>query len=420
MRREQAEGEEFEDKYIKLFQKSIGEFSKRFPEEKALQTFEVKDKDIRPMLEMADQLAESTENATGFYRESKVPLAVIPKFTNRKPFDVWAAFTQMPDVGIKISFGSTDEISTEVSIVKEYHNNSIVVDIYPLFILAHLNQLELLPKLFNKIYVHQSVVDELTESIDDRRISARKGQTIFGKIEGQHRLIEIPPEQIQKTVALLEKIRDFLSKNKSCEIRGLSKERPVDEHNLINALHETTRDSVFLAEDLNLPLYCDDRILRVILRNEHKVKSFSTQPLINLAQEKGIISLDERFEIQKGMIDLRYEFVSINATFIYFFLKRADYSVEDMRNIITMLVREETSIQSLGVVLADLLFILFTDQSVDSEKKLEIFRSILSQAAPNHDLGSIEEGIFINLQKRIKPEKHEQLKKMIKLFFRDI
>lgn len=420
LRREQAEGEEFEDKYVKLFQKSIGEFSKRFPEEKALQTFEVKDKDISPMLEMADKLAESTENATGFYRESKVPLAVIPKFTNRKPFDVWAAFTQMPDVGIKISFGSPDEISTEASTIEEYHNNSIVVDIYPLFLLAHFNQLELLPKLFKKIYVHQSVVDELTESIDDRRISARKGQTIFGKIDGQHRLIDIPPEQIQKTVALLEKIRDFLSKNEFCEIRGLSKERPVDEHNLINALHETTRDSVFLAEDLNLPLYCDDRILRVILRNEHKVKSFSTQPLINLAQVKGIISLDERFELQKGMIDLRYEFVLIDATFIYFFLKKADYSVEDIQNIITMLVRKETSIQSLGVVLADLLFILFTDQSVDSKKKLEIFRSILSQAAPNHDLGSIEEGIFVNLQKRIKPEKHEQLKKMIKLFFRDL
>ena len=156
------------------------------------------------------------------------------------------------------------------------------------------------------------------------------------------------------------------------------------------------------------------------LRNEHKVKSFSTQPLINLAQAKEIISLDERFELQREMINLRYEFVSIDATFIYFFLKKADYSVEEIQNIIAMLVRKETSIQSLGVVLADLLFILFTDQSVDSKKKLEIFRSILSQASPNHDLESIEEGIFINLQKRINPKKHEQLKNMIRLFFRDL
>ena len=417
LRREQAEDEKFEDKYVKAFQKSIGEFNKRFPEEKALQSFEVKDNDISPMLEMADQLAESTDNATGFYRESKVPLAVIPKFTSRKPFDVWAAFTQIPDVGIKISFGSPDEISTEATTIKEYHNNSIVIDIYPLFILSHLNRLELLPKLFKKIYVHQSVVDELTESIDDRRISARKGQSIFGKIDGQYRLIDIPPEQIQKTIALLEKIRDFLSKNKSFEIHGLSKERAKDERNLINALHETTRDSVYLAEDLNLPLYCDDRILRVILRNEHKIKSFSTQPLINLAQAKEIISLDERFEIQKGMIDLKYEFVSIDAILIYFFLKKVDYRVEEIQNIISMLVRKETSIESLGVVLADLLFILFAEQSLDSKKKLEIFRSILSQASPNHNLGNIEEGIFMNLQKRIKPEKHDQLKKMIRLFF---
>lgn len=417
LRREQADDEKFEDKYVKAFQKSIGEFNKRFPEEKALQSFEVKDKDISPMLEMADKLAESTENATGFYRESKVPLAVIPRFTNKKPFDVWAAFTQMPDVGIKISFGSPDEISTEAGTIKEYSNNAIVIDIYPLFLLAHLNQLGLLPRLFKKVYVHQSVVDELTESIDDRRVSARKGLKIFGKIDGQHRLIDIPPEQIQKTITLLETIRDFISKNKACEIRGLSKERRVDEHNLINALHETTRDSVFLAEDLNLPFYCDDRILRVILRNEHSIKSFSTQPLINLAQTGKIISLEERFEIQKAMIDFRYEFVSIDATFIYSVLKKENYDLEGIQNIIAMLVRKETSIQSLAIVLADLLFILFIDQSVDSKKKLEVFKSILTQAKPNHDLGSIEEGIFINLQKRVKPEKREHLKEYIRLLF---
>ncbi len=420
LRREQAEDEKFGDKYVKTFQKSIDEFNKRFPEEKALQSFEVKDKDISPMLEMADKFAESTDNATGLYRESKVPLAVIPKFTNKKPFDVWAAFTQMPDVGIKISFGSPDEISTEAETVKEYHNNSIVIDIYPLFLLAHLNKLELLPKLFKKVYVHQSVIDELTESIDDRRMSARKGQKIFGKIDGQYRLIDIPPEQIQKTITLLENIRDFLSKDNSCEIRGLSRERKTDERNLINALHETTRDSIFLAEDLSLPLYCDDRILRIILRSEHNIKSFSTQPLINLAQTGEIISLEERFEIQKEMVDFRYEFVSIDASFIYFFLKKENYNLEGIQNIITMLVRKETSIQSLGVVLADLLFILFTDQSIDSSKKLEVFRGIVSQASPNHDLGSIEEGIFINLQKRVKPEKREQLKKMIRLFFSEL
>lgn len=420
LRREQVGGKDFEDKYVKLFQKSISEFSKRFPEEKALQTFEVKDKDISPMLKMADQLAESTENATGLYRESKVPLAVIPKFTNRKPFDVWAAFTQMPNVGIKILFGSPDEISTEALTIKEYCDNSVVVDIYPLFLLAHFNQLELLQKLFKKIYVHQSVIDELTESIDERRISVRKGQTIFGKIDGQHKLIDIPPEQVQKTVALLEKIRDFLSKDKSCKIHGLSKERLGDERNLINALHETTKNSIFLAEDLNLPIYCDDRILRVILKNEHKVKSFSTQSLINLAQTKGVISLDKRFELQKGMIGLKYEFLPIDATFIYYFLKKASYKIEKIQDIIFTLVQKETSIQSLEVVLADLFFLLLIERLIDNKTKLKIFRSILLQASLNHDLDNIEEGIFMNLQKKVKPEKHKQLKNMLRLFFRDL
>ncbi len=419
LRKEQVEDEEFEDKYVKAFQKSICGFNKRFPEEKALQRFEIKDKYIN-LFKIVDKLVESTENITGLYRESKVPLAVISKFINRKPFDVWATFTQMRDVGIKISYGLPDETLTEVTTIKEYHDNSIVVDIYPLFLLSHLNKLELLKKLFKKVYVHQSIVDELTEAINYHRISIHKGQKIFGKIDNQYKLIEIPPEQIQKTVALLERIRDFLSKNESCKICGLSKERDINERNLINALHNTSRDSVFLADDLNLPLYCDDRMLRVILRNEYNIKSFSTQPLINLSQAEGIISLNERFELQKEMIDFSYEFVSMDAAFIYFFLKKENYNMNNIQNIITMLASRETSIQSLGVVLTDLSFILFTDQLVDSKKKLEIFKGILSQVRINHDLRGIEEGISINLQKRLEPEKREQLREMIRSFFGDL
>jgi len=420
LRREQVKGEEIDSKYIKAFQKSIGEFNKRFPEEKALQGFEIKDKDISPILKMADRLAESTENATGLYKESKVPLAVIPKFTNRKPFDVWAAFTQMVDVGIKISFGAPDEIETESSIIDEHYNRTIVVDIYPLFLLAHFDRLDLLKEMFKKIYVHQSVLDELIETIDDRKISINKGQQIFGKIDGQYKLIYIPPEQVQKTIVLLEKIRDFLSKDKSCEIQGLSRERSEDERNLINALHETTRNSILLAEDLNLPLYCDDRILRVVLKNDYKIKSFSSQALINSAHIKKIISLDERFELQRRMIDLRYEFISINAAFIYTNLKKANYSIEEIESIISALVRKETTIQSLGVVLGDFFFLLMADQSIDSENKARIFKHILSQAIPNHDLARIEENIFITLQNRVKPEKRKQLRQNIRRLFQDL
>jgi len=416
-RREQAEGKEHDEKYIKAFQKSIGEFNKRFPEEKALQGFEVKDNDISQILKVIDQAAEITDNATNLYKESQAPMAFVPRLTGKKPFDVWAAFTQMPNVGIKISLGAPDEIKNELSTIEEYRNRTIVTDIYPLFLLAHLDQLDLLSKFFKKIYVHQSVMDELTETIDDRKISARKGVSVLGKIDGQHRMIEIPPEQVQKTLDLLEKIRKFISSNSNIEVRGFSKEKPKEERNIINALDESTRDSVLLAQELEAPLYCDDRILRAVVNKDYGIRSFSSQTLFVIAHKNNLISLDKKFEFQKKMIDFHYEFISMDATFIFTQLKGVGYRVEDIQNIIFNLVRKETSIQSLGIVLADIFFILMMDKSINSQIKVRIFRYILKEAGSNHDLESVEEGIFAKLQHRVLPEKREQLKQMIRSFF---
>lgn len=419
LKREQADGKEPEEKHIKVFQKSIREFSSRFPEEKALQGFEVKDGDISQVLKMVDQMTETIDNATNLYKESQAPMAIVPRLTGKKPFDVWVGFTQMREVGIKMSFGAPDEIKNEMSTIERCQNSSIVVDIYPLFLLAYLDQLSLLPQLFKKIYIHQSVMDELMETLEDRKVSARKGISMISKINGQHRMTEIPPEQVQNNLDLLEKIRDFISSNSSIEIRGFSKEKPKEERNIVNALDESTRDSILLSQELGMPFYCDDRILRVVVDNDYGLKSFSSQTLFVVAHKNNLISLDKRFELQKMMIDLNYEFISIDATFIFSQLKNVDYRTEDMQTIICNLTRKETSIQSLGAVLADLFFILMMDKSVTSQIKLQTFKQILKEASPNHDLASIEEGIFANLQHRVLQEKHGQLKQIIRLFFHD-
>lgn len=417
LRREQAEGEEFEEKHIKAFQKSIGEFNKRFPEETALRGFEVKDNDISEILKVVDQMVEVTDNATNLYKDSKAPMAFVPKLTGKKPFDVWAAFTNMPDVGIRMSFGSPDELPMEMSIIESASGSSIVVDIYPLFFLGHFDRLDLLTKYFKKIYIHQSVIDELTESIGDRKISSRKGMTILGKAGGKHRMDDIPPEQVKKALDLFEKIKIFLTKSEGVEVRGLSKEQSKEKRDIVDALHESTRDSILLSQELDVPFYCDDRILRAVLHREQNIRSFSTQGFFLAAQKAKLLNLEDRFELQKGMIDFNYGYISIDAVFVLTRLQKAAYKAEDLEKIISILVQKETNIQSLGTVLADLFFAVMLDRTVNSGVKVKAFRYILQAAKPNHDLGTLEEGVFANVQKRIRPERRDELRDMIRLIF---
>jgi len=406
-----------EEKYIKAFQKSIGEFSSRFPEEKALQSFKIENGDISEMISMVDKMAETTDNAAELYKNSQAPLAFVPKITGKKPFDVWTAFIQMDGVGMKISFGSPEEAKLEMEVIQKCLGKSIVVDIYPLFLLAYLDRLEFLSKIFNKIYVHQSVMDEITETIEDKIISVRRGVKLIGKTDGQHHMFEISPEQIQKSVDLLEKIRSFIRSNKNVEIRGFSKEKDKKDKGINNLLEESTSNSILLAQEISEPILCDDRILRAHLREEYKIRSFSSQTLFIAAQLNRKLSLDDKYYLQKKLIDLNYDYISIDAYFIYDQLKNCNYSIEEIRNIISVIAKKETSMESLSVVLSEILFLLMRDNNINGKTKLDIFGNILEQIGTNHDMEKIKEGVFSNIQARF-PDKLLQIKKVVQLFFK--
>jgi len=419
LRREQAEGEDFEEKHIKAFQESIGEFNKRFPKETALRGFEIKDNDFSEILKLVDQMVETTDNATNLYRDSKAPMAFVPRITGKRPFDIWAAFTSMPDVGIRMSFGAPDELPMEMSTIESAAGSSIVVDIYPLFFLGYFDRLDLITKYFKKAYVHQSLVDELTETIEDRKISSRKGMTVIGKAGGKHQMDKIPPEQVKKALDLLEKIKVFLTTSDGVEIRGLSREQPKEEQDIINALHESTRDGILLSKELGIPFYCDDRILRTVLQREQNIRSFSTQGFFLAAQKAGLLTPEERFGLQEELINFNYCYISINAAFVLTRLQKTSYRTEHFEKIISALVRKETTIQSLGAMLADLFFAMILDNSINITAKLKAFSYILRAAMPNHNLDALEEGVFVDLQKRVSPEQHGKLRDMIKLAFQN-
>lgn len=416
LKREGDKEEKIDDKYVKAFQKSIKEFNSRFPEEKAFQGFEIKDGDMSQMLKIVDQMAEMTDNAANLYKSSQAPISTVPILTGKNSFDVWAAFTQMPEVGIKISFGTLEEVKKEMLAIGEYYNRSIVIDIYPLFLLSYLNQLEVLPRIFKRIYVHQSILDKLTEIIEDRRFYGRKGAGVIGKIDGKYQMIENNSEQNKKILEILEKIKEFIISNPNIKIIGLSKEYPTDK-NIINALDERTKCSILLAQELNVPIYCDDRLLRAIIDQDYKIKSFSSQTLFAFAYNKNIISLDKLYELKKGMVVLNYDFISIDANFIYDCLKKDKYKIDGIKVIICSMAKKETDIQSIEAVMADLLIILIADQLLGLKEKILIFKEILKQVGLNHEIEIIKHSILANLQLKIYPGKEDAFEKIKKLFF---
>lgn len=417
LRAEQSDKDfEFDPEHIKTFQQCLGEFETKFPGQKSLKRIEIEGEDLSPMFNVVDRVAESGELITKLYSESKVPLATIPKFMNRKSFDIWAALIQNPTAGLKIAFGSAAELKNESEIISSAQDGSIALDIYPLFLLAYLDRLNLLNECFKKLYVHQSILDEINAIIDEKKISEKTGATMLAKINGQHQAIETPPEQIKKTRSLAEKVKKFLTDNPKCEIVGLSQEHPEADSDALEAFHESTKHPILLAKELKIPIYCDDRLIRSILKQNHGIEGFSSLSLIDLANEKSILSDSELRAMKQEMIRLNYDFVSINASFLLHSYKDNDLDVTKIEPIIRALVQKDTDIKSLATVIGDL-YVMMIKDGIDVNDRSKILRHIIKAAKQNHDSAILEDHVFNHLKSIVPPAKHQILRDALKMYF---
>lgn len=404
LRREQAGGEDPEEKYIKKFQKTIGEFTQRFPNEKALQSFQIEGNDVSEMLKMVGVTADLASKATKLYQDSAAPIAVIPKMVGKDPFNIWASFIQTPEVGIKMAFGTQEELESEAIAVKEGIQNGIVIDIYPLFLMAHLNKLEILPKTFKEVYVHQNVLDALIEIVEEKKLSVKKGISYIGEVEGRPQMTEVPAEQVEKTLKFLEGIKSFITAEGTVKIVGLSKDYNYGEKNIINALHESTRDSLLLAKEKGLPFYSDDRLLRAIGVREEHLKAFSSYALLAELQSIASLTLEEVFDALKVMLELNYEYIPLNGNLLHYHLKKEGYNFEKIELVVDAVVKKETSIQSLGAVLSDFLLLSFLDPLFSDEVILGVLTKIFDKVSKNHNLEEVKENLVNSLAGRVPSE----------------
>ena len=166
-----------------------------------------------------------------------------------------------------------------------------------------------------------------------------------------------------------------------------------------------------------MPIYCDDRILRVILKNDHNLRSFSTQTLIAEAQENKIITAEKKYELERKMIDLNYEFISIDASFIYAQLEAVGFSTEKIQKIISTLSKKETDIKSIEIVLADLFLLFMINRTISQREKIDALKDVIRQIGSNHDLATLQEGVLVNLMPRANPGKEGELRRVISLIF---
>lgn len=351
-----GEGQILDEKYAAAFQKSIATFNRRFPEQNEFKTYDLKE-DLSGFYELLDQATATDIDILDYYRQRSIPASLVAEVRGINLYLTWLGL-RGDRAGFSMKRGSHDELELERAAV--WGDKKVVVDLFALFTLTELETSDLLPKLFETILVHQSILDELGNMTREMSGWAEKGGTYsFAKTaDGKYEVSHILPEVYERSVAFLEKVRGFV--RSACRVTGFERELDETEDQIVQALGWAATSPVVLARQKDLPLLSDDGVLRHQTRAELDVKGFSTFALLENAARQRIIS-QNRFDeaCVRLLIELNYRFVPISGRALMHCASKEGFRArQKFDRVIALLCESDTNVESMAVVLGQFLALL--------------------------------------------------------------
>lgn len=266
--------------------------------------------DGRSILAMVKARSEEIGKFEENFKKQPLPMSLFARRVGRTIFTIWSSFLHHPEIKIRMSFGLLEEQHKEAQ--DAFDSREISVDLFAILTLQHLRILHLLPKMFSRIFIHASVLEEVVTSIREMQ-SAGAGQTLT--LKDGILVNRIPSEQdLKNTVEFLSAIRDFI-KGPSVEIVGLLPEtmKTGITQLLIEACGAAGVSPMLVAKEKSAALFSDDACLRAIGTPNERLKGFCTQAFLRAAVQRNFLTITEYEDAVIKLIQMNYTFVSEDA-----------------------------------------------------------------------------------------------------------
>lgn len=308
-------------KYVEAFHDSIKNFNTRFLRENGM--LQIKPgKDLKNLFKMLDEDAKRLVQVTEFYKQSKFPIGSVSHLLGKTLFDCWGGLIATPDLNLRCATGTVQEQMEEAEIVES--TSDVIVDTIGLFTLALLDFLDVFPKLFQNIYVVQSTLDKVNQSISSLELGKKRGRTTIGKYKGEYRRWEISPKTVQKEIDFLKKIKYFIVKQS--KVTGFKIPLSSSDKRLREMIGEPSLDSIVVAKGNKLALYSDDKSLRDLAFVGYRIKGFCINALLSEALNQNKISKEEYSKAIVTLILNRYTFIPVNGEALYYAAKKNNFN----------------------------------------------------------------------------------------------
>jgi tetratricopeptide (TPR) repeat protein/predicted nucleic acid-binding protein len=352
---------EIKSKYVKAFQNIIDNFSTYFPDNKAMFKIDADPSKIKDLLQKS---GERSSKIMEMYYSKNITIGALSAFSGRSLFTVWGALLDQ-NTKLYCAIGSPDEQKRERDLISR--TSSVLLDQISLYTLAYLDILILPAKLFKEVFVAQASIDEIKMEILELAKGADEGSMTLFYRDGKPFRQEIPAEFIKKRI-------EFLQRIVSCpQIRtiGLDNILEKDLKEKEKILGRSYIYSIQNCLEKKCALFCDDLLFRELVYNEYKIESFSMQNFLVQAMGKNLINEDTYFDKIIELAKINYFYLSISAQMLFYCAEKTSFQVaksNDFKALIKILNSKETSLDSLVLVLADFMKLIFVESLPEDMK----------------------------------------------------
>lgn len=350
------------NKFAYTYQESMNRYNEYFPESNAMEKVqlpEIKEEtssldSLRPLFDRVDAHNQFREKAQSFYEKGQATVGSLAALLGTNPIKVWAGLLGNSNIQLAATTGTEQERKAARGYLKA-ENITLVLDIVALLTIHELGIADKIKSVYKNLIVSWSTIQTVSEYLLELRGSIKKGYMTIGKEGDSYVKCEVKPEHLQKQYDFLNSLYLWIKRN--CDIQPVNELLDInrfDREKLRTVLGESFFDSTLLATRENHLLYTDDVRLRLLGENQYQIKGVWTQALVMDLQSKELISNDKYADYVLRLVELGYDYISLNWIHLLESYRRSDWKCEGLfEKVIDIILPSKTTLDSSLLVLTD-------------------------------------------------------------------
>lgn len=354
-------------KYLHAFHDITENFETRFPDAKGLWRFTAPEGDIQSTLDMIRRMGEADRERADLYLDKGLPLNMVGAVVTGSAVS-FANYVRSLGETIRTTVGGTHELETAQATAHHRRSGDLVLDTYAAWTAATMGLLPLLSRMFARVLIAQSSIDELKTLRN--RFDADGESMSVSWTDGQfyRQIVSAEEGQAQRAYfdGQLETIDRYCV---AAPVAAPDTLTPIEEL-IVKTFGAHAMDPAYLAADSLL--VSEDRHYRDAVRQMVGAESVWLQPILILALNQALLSFEDYARHLVQLAWRRHGHLSIDAL-VFFEAARADDSagLDDLVQLCRFLGGPDADMQSHLSVAAALINRMWLTQELSTLKRMK-------------------------------------------------